>query len=49
MWNPQASFYEQVGGITGGKSSIVKTTSKKTTAKTVNHRSRASFVSSFGW
>ena len=31
MWNPQTSFYEQIGGITGGKSSIVKTSSKKTT------------------
>jgi len=49
MWDPQASFYEQIGGITGGKSSIVRTTPKKSTAKTVSHRSRASFVSSFGW
>jgi len=49
MWDPQATFYEQIGGITGSKSSIVKTTPKKTTAKTVSHRSRASFVSSFGW
>jgi len=49
MWNPQATFYEQIGGITGGKSSLVKTTPKKSTAKTVTHRSRASFVRSFGW
>ena len=49
MWNPEATFYEQIGGITGGKSSIVKTTPKKSTAKTVSHRSRASFVRSFGW
>ena len=49
MWDTQATFYEQIGGITGGKSSIVRTTPKKSTAKTVSHRSRASFVSSFGW
>lgn len=49
MWNPQASFYEQIGGMTGGSSSIVRTTPKKSTAKTVSHRSRASFVRSFGW
>jgi len=49
MWDTQATFYEQIGGITGGKSSIVRTTPKKSTAKTVSHRSRASFVRSFGW
>ncbi|RLC79404.1 MAG: hypothetical protein DRI61_08005 [Chloroflexi bacterium] len=49
MWDPQASFYEQIGGITGGESSIVRTTPKKSTAKTVSHRSRAAFVRSFGW
>jgi len=33
MWNPQATFYEQIGGITGGNSSIIKTSSKKTVEK----------------
>ena len=30
-WNPQATFYEQIGGITGGNSSKKTTTATKTT------------------